>query len=136
MQRFSSLLAAATLVGCSDPFIPTIDNVAGDYTLRTLTTTDLGPSRDWVAEGATMTISLEANGATTGHLFIPGAGTGGSDFDADMAGSWSLSGDTVRFAQPADSFIRDVAFLATEKRLTGDHAFGTSGVSVRVVLAK
>jgi len=79
-------------------------------------------------------MSLAANGTTTGHLFLPGADTGGADFNADMAGTWMLSGDTIQFDQTADSFVRDMPFLAGENRLTGDHTFG--GVRVRLVLTK
>jgi hypothetical protein len=137
MRPKLSLIVVAAAVACSDsPFTPTIENVAGDYDLQTLTTTDLGPPRNWVAEGATLTMSLSADGTTAGRLFIPGADTGGTDLDADMAGTWTLSGDTVTFSQVADSFIRDMAFVARENRLVGDHAFGGSGVSVRVVLTK
>jgi len=59
MRLIRSLLAisAVGVVACSDAFSPTTDNVAGDYSLRTLsTTTDTGGIRSWVAEGATMTI--------------------------------------------------------------------------------
>jgi hypothetical protein len=131
------MLVAAVATACSDdPFTPTVDNVAGDYNLQTLTTTDLGGPRDWVAEGATLTITLASNGTTAGHLFIPGGGLGGSDFNADMAGTWALSGDTVTFTQTADTFVRDVAFIARKSRLEGEHVFTGAGVSVRAVITK
>ncbi len=136
MRLTLSVVSAVAVVACSDSFTPTAENVSGDYSLQTLTTKDLGPAKDWVAAGATLTITLAPNGTTTGHLFIPGADTAGTDFNADMAGTWTLTGDTVRFTQTADSFIRDMVFFARENRLVGDHAFGASGVSVSVVLTK
>jgi hypothetical protein len=124
----------ALLVACSDPFKPTTENVVGDYSLQALTTTDSGGTVNWVTAGATCTISLAANGTTTGHLFLPGADTGGVDFNADMPGTWALSGDSISFDQAADSFVRDMSFGALENRLAGDHTF--TGTRVRFVLTK
>ncbi len=134
MRLRPSLVAVAAVVACSDSFSPTVDNVAGGYVLNTLVTTETAGTTDWRARGATFTITLATNGTTTGHLFIPGAGAGGGDFNADMAGTWTLTGSTVEFAQTADSFVRDMAFKAAENRLTGDETF--SGTRVRVVLTK
>lgn len=122
------------LAACDSPFSPTVANVAGDYSVQTLTVTDTSGTTDWLAVGTTWTMSLAANGTTTGHLFIPGAGEGGADLNADMAGTWTLSGDSIQFDQAADSFVRDMSFLALENRLTGDHTF--SGARVRLVLTK
>ncbi len=129
------MLVAAVAIACSgDPFKPTTENVVGDYSVQTLITTDTSGTVDWVATGATWTISLAANGTTSGHLFLPGAAEGGGDFNADMVGTWTLSGDSIQFDQAADSFVRDMAFAALENRLTGDHTF--SGTRVRLALTK
>ena len=129
------ILVAVVATACSDnPFKPTTANVVGDYTVQTLTTTDTSGTVDWVTAGATWTISLAANGTTSGHLFIPGAGQGGGDFNADMVGTWTLSGDSIQFDQTADSFVRDMSFAALENRLTGDHMF--SGTRVQVALTR
>lgn len=138
MRLLLTLFTAAALVvsiaACSDSFSPTVENVAGDYTLARLTTvTDTGGTVEWMPEGATFTISLAPNGTTTGHLFIPGANAG-SDFNADMAGTWALTGRVVRFTQTADSFVRDMDFIAGNKNLTGDETF--TDTRVRVVLTK
>ena len=131
-------VAAAALLACSDSFNPTSENMVGDYTLQSLTTTDTSGTTDWVAAGSTLTISLAANGTTTGNLFIPGAGVGGGDFNADMAGAWSLSGDVITFSQTADTFVRDMDFSAGQGRLSGDQtfSFNTVATRVRIVLAK
>jgi hypothetical protein len=54
--------------------------------------------------------------------------------DADLAGTWTLSGSTVTFNQAADTFIRDVEFEASENRLTGEGTFGEE--TIRLVLIK
>lgn len=131
-------VAAAALLACSDSFNPTTENMVGDYTLQSLITTDTSGTTDWVAAGSTLTISLATNGTTTGNLFIPGAGAGGGDFNADMAGTWSLSGDVITFLQTADTFVRDMDFSAGQDRLSGDQtfSFNTVATRVRIVLAK
>ena len=134
MRLTAGVFTVAALVACSEAFKPTTENVAGDYNVQTLTTTDTSGTTDWVTAGATWTMSLAVNGITSGHLFIPGAAEGGGDFTADMAGTWTLSGDSIQFDQLADSFVRDMSFLALENRLTGDHTF--SGTRVRLVLTK
>ncbi len=99
---------------------PTIENVAGNYRLQSLVTIIGGVWTDWRAAGATLTISLAPNGTTSGQLFIPGSDDGGGDCSADMAGTWALRGETVTLTQSADSFVRNVAFHASENRLSGE----------------
>ena len=140
MNQISRLLAvavAALPAACThDSFTPNLSSVAGDYHLQALTVTDIGSTRDWVAMGATMTITLAPNGTTTGHLFMPGADVGGSDLDVNLEGYWTVSGQSVEFIQLYYSFVQDVTFFATDKRLEGNHAFGLTGVSTRIVLTK
>jgi hypothetical protein len=115
-------------------FSPTDDNVAGEYTATVLTLTTTAGTTNYLASGATLSLALHTSGATTGHLFLPGGAEDGSDFDADLTGTWDLTGSTVTFNQDADTFIRDVAFEATENRLTAEETFDDG--TVRVVLAK
>src|SRR6266571_3079412 len=51
-----------------------------------------------------------------------------------MLGTWELTGTTVHFTQDADTFVRDVDWIASESHLSGDETFGS--VRVRVVLKK
>jgi hypothetical protein len=111
-----------------------VDNVAGTYTATTFTTTSGTVTTDQLAAGASFTITLAPDRTTTGRLFVPGADEGGGDLDADMAGTWTLSGSTVEFAQTADTFVRDMPFIATRDRLQGEATF--SGTTVRVTLTK
>ena len=138
MRLVPRLVAVAAVVACSDAFKPTTESVVGDYSLQTLTTTDTSGTTDWVAAGSTLTLRLESNGTTIGHFFIPGAGEGGGDFNADMAGTWSLTGDVITFTQTADTFVRDMDFTAGKDRLSGDQTFGfnTIATRVRIVLTK
>lgn len=135
-RRAARTLTAATVLvaaGCeSDPTGPTLDDIVGSYSVVTLTTTTEAGTVDRVAEGASLGLQLNADGTVSGELFVPGGAEDGSDFTADMAGTWTLSGSIVRFEQDADSFVRDMDFEADGDRLTGEETFGD--VTVRVVL--
>ena len=120
---------------CSDdPFEPTDENVAGAYDAETFTTTTSTGTTDLLATGAEATITLAADGTTTGRLFLPGGNEDGSDFDADLTGTWTLADGIVTFDHESDTFIRDVEFTAGENRLTSQGAFGP--VTYRLVLRK
>jgi hypothetical protein len=141
--RSSALLALALiLLACSDkkdpiaPIDPVKDasfRAEDKYGALKFTTSD-GETTDWLAEGAKFTIDLAGDGTTTGRLFIPGMEEDGSDFDADLAGTWTLKGDTVRFTHEADTFVRDMPFLVRTNKLEGEHTF--DGTKIQVTLVK
>lgn len=118
----------------------TIAHVAGAYRAGDsygaweLTTTDDQQTTDWLEAGASVELSLASDGRTAGRIFVPGAEEDGSDWEADLAGTWSLTGNTVRFQHPADTFIRDMPFEVVGSTLVGDRTFG--GTRVRMVLRK
>jgi hypothetical protein len=135
--RLAAALSLATAVGAcggGDTFEPTVETVAGSYTATTFTTTSPVGTINLLSLGATLTLSLDADGTTTGQLFVPNGAEDGSDLDADLAGTWSLTGSTVTFDQAADTFIPDVEFTAERDRLTGQDTF--SGATIRLVLSK
>jgi len=136
-----SLVARAALTGLltavaacgDDPFSPTPESVAGSYSATEFTaTSDALGTFDLLAVGAEVTVTLAADGTTTGRLFVPGGAEDGSDLDADLAGTWALDGSTVTFNQTADTFIRDAQFTASRNRLTGEGVF--QGLTIRLVL--
>ena len=136
MKHLALSFALVAVVGCSaDPFLPSFENMAGDYTAHVLLTSDNAGAVDWIACGATLTLGLGRDGTTSGHLFVPGGGEGGSDLNADMAGVWLLVGGKVSFGQTADTFVRNMDFVPSQDRLSGDHTFA-DGTRVRVVLTK
>ena len=135
LGRYALAAALAIAMACKgDTFSPTTANVAGAYTATVFTATTGGVTTNLLGAGATLTVTLAEGGTVTGHLFVPGGAEGGGDLDADLAGTWTLTGSTVRFTQAADTFVRDVFFVASENRLTGDATF--SGTAIHVVLTK
>lgn len=148
-------IAAVTVTACDGsmavgPDGPAMAAVAGvyrtggEFTALSFTTDDGSMDVDWLEHDASLTLDLAGDGTVSGELYIPVP----SDptfhpyfeeedidrgyFGADMAGAWTLEGQTVRFEQEADSFVRDMAFVFTDGTLTGDETF--SGVRIRVVL--
>ena len=130
--RWLVIALAATLVACGEPFVPSLESIAGSYSATTFTTTTGGTTTNQLFAGAEFTITLTAAGTTTGRLFVPGGGAGGGALDADLAGTWTLTGSTVEFTQTADTFVRDMIFTASAGRLRGGDTF--SGTTIRVIL--
>jgi hypothetical protein len=136
IRRGWILALAVSGIACSDDdsFSPTVENVAGSYTATTFTLSTVVGEINLLAGGATVTLNLNTDGTTTGRLFVPDGNDDGSDLDADLAGTWSLTDTTVTFEQSADTFIPDVNFIASANRLTGEGTF--SGGTLRLVLTK
>ncbi|HEV8357148.1 MAG TPA: hypothetical protein VGQ17_10330 [Gemmatimonadales bacterium] len=135
LRRFALAPTLAIAMACAgDTFSPTTANVAGAYTATVFTATTGGLTINLLAAGASLTATLAEGGTVTGHLFVPGGAEGDGNLDADLAGTWTLTGNSVRFTQAADTFVRDVFFVASENRLTGDATF--NGTAVHVVLTK
>jgi hypothetical protein len=135
-MRVVALSLAIGLAACGDDdsFSPTVETVAGSYTATTFTLSSAVGTINLLGAGATVTVVLEADGSTTGRLFLPGGDEDGSDLDQSLEGTWTLTGDTVTFDQTGDTFLPEVQFTATANRLTGEGS--VSGGTVRLVLTK
>lgn len=139
----SILLAGALALGCSDSTAPTVQEVARTYAAAgtnpadrrgSLTTTDVatGQTVDWLAQGATITLTLRIDGTTTGHIFVPIPASMDGPLDADLTGTWTLDGSTVQLSHPADTFLRDMPLQVNGSSLVGDATFAGQRVRVRV----
>jgi hypothetical protein len=111
-----------------------VDTVSGPYTATTFTVTSAAGVTDLLAVGSTVTITLAADGTTSGRLFVPGGAEDGSDLDVDLVGAWTLTGSTVTFNQTADTFIRDAQFTAGRNSLSSEATL--SGSTIRLMLTK
>lgn len=138
IRRGLALCLTLGLAACGDDdddgFSPTVDDVAGTYTASVFTLTSGDTELDLLAIGATVTTTLNADGATTGRLQVP-AGVGGSDaIDEDLSGTWTLSGTTVTFTPSASSLLTDVDFAVGQSTLTGEGVY--QGAVLLLVLTK
>jgi hypothetical protein len=133
-----SIVLPALLLACGEDSTSPANTATGNYTAIAFVTTGSGGMRNEILAGSTLTLNLNANGTTSGHLHIAANG-GDPAFDADMAGTWSQSGMTVQLDQPADTFVRDMPFELTANAvggwdLVGDRGF--SGTRVQVTLRR
>ena len=137
MKQNLSFLAVALVaaVACSDSFQPSVNNVSGVYQAQSFTTTDNTGTHDWIAAGASLELLLTPRGTSSGQLIVPDTTASGGFLIALLIGSWTLAGDIIKFDQAADTFVRDLAWIATKDRLTADQTLGT-GTRIRVVLTR
>lgn len=108
------LLGALALPSCgSDATAPTMADVAGDYSA----TSFVGAGFDVLAEGGSLDMTLGADGSVAGGMIIPASA--GGPFQADMAGTYTLSGNNLTFQQAADTFVRDATWTWSRAPWTG-----------------
>ena len=132
-----SIVLPALFLGCGDSTSPAADMAVGNYTAVYFVSTGNSGQKDELLVGGTLTLNLNANGTTSGHLHMVAPG-GGPDFDADMAGTWTRTGMTVDIDQPADTFVRDMPFTLTPNvgswDLVGNETF--SGTNIQLTLSR
>ncbi len=109
-------------------------SVAGQYAATTFNLVQGATTTDVLGAGGRLTITLTANGTTTGQLFVPAALNGGTPLTASMDGTFTLSNGVVTFSQAADTFVRDMPFTVLGKTMAGSKDF--SGTTVTVVLTR
>ena len=123
-----SLLLAA---GCSDAIGP--ESLAGTYVATEFTLAG-EVSGDVLAAGGSLSITLNADGTTSGSVFVPAALNDGEDFTASLAGTFTVVDGSITFTQDADTFVRDITWEVDGTRLRGAGTF--SGVTITVVLTR
>ena len=138
IQRASAALmcaAALTIAACGDsgPTIQSQQSVAGTYVATTLLTTTSGVTTNLLNAGATITLVLNADGTTSGRLFVPASIS--TAIDQQLTGTWSFFDATdIDLASNSDTFLRDMLFTVTGNALFGDQTFGST--RIQVVLTK
>ena len=132
------LLGIAAIVACGGGGSTAPTSVlVGSYNAIQFVTTGSSGQTNQILAGSTLSINLMPNGTTTGHLHMVASG-GNSALDADMAGTWTQTGNSVTFSQAADSFVRNmtwaVAAAGSSWQLLGDQVF--SGTEIKVTLSQ
>jgi len=130
------LVLAALLGGCgegsSGPGVSSGNQAPGNYQATVYTITQSGQTEDLLAMGASIDLTLAPSGTTTGSLVVPGAGAGGTDFQADLAGTWVQSGTEVMLDHPTTTFLRDMVLSLSGATLTGDLQVSGAVISVEL----
>ena len=131
------LLGFAAAVACGgDSTSPSQSAAAGTYSAFQFVTTGSSGQTDQLLIGSTIQITLASNRTTTGHLHLAASGSQQA-FDADLAGTWSQTGNVIDFTQSVDNFVNDMLFtiqpIATNVwDLVGEDTF--SGTHVKLTL--
>ena len=128
----------ALLLACGGSDEPSSSPYAGSYVATSWTTTGNSGQQHPLVNGSTLQITLAENGTTSGHLHFAASGANPA-LDADMAGTWTVSGNVVDFTQAADTFVRDMLFTVDSDihgvmTLTGDQGF--SGTRIQITLTR
>ncbi len=119
------------VAGCSDTIGP--ESLAGTYVATEFTLTGQ-VSGDVLAAGGSLSITLNADGTTSGSVFVPAALNDGEDFTASLAGTFTVADGSITFTQDADTFVRDITWEVDVTLLRGAGTF--SGVTITVVLTR
>jgi hypothetical protein len=115
----SSILFASASMACgSDSPTQVSSPVAGTYLATEFLVTPAGePTIDVLAQGGTLSITIAADNRTSGSLTLP-ASIAGTDISLSMAGTAVVSGSTVTFQQPGDTFVRNLTFTVSGNTLS------------------
>lgn len=123
-----AILAVVLPAGCGyDSTAPAPPVIEGAYHATIFTTAVHGIVTDRLAEGGSITITLNGDGTTTGSLFASGAGV-------SMAGTWDTDGSVVHFHQDVNTFVRQTPFEVSPDALRG--VFDDGARTIRVTLVK
>jgi hypothetical protein len=126
----SLLLVAASACSSTDA-----SPLAGSYVATTFQVTPTGQSMiDVLAQGGTLGISITDDNSTSGTLFVP-ASVAGTAITESMAGTAVQTGNTVRFTQSSDTFVRDLTFTVNGSTLQVVNQ-PLSGATFNVVLTR
>jgi hypothetical protein len=148
MNRFSSLLGSVLLatLACNGGTEPhSRSEFAGIYFavggtgvvahgVLTSTVLATGAVTDQLAEGASITLELNDDGTTTGHVYVPDPDA--EDLNADLTGNWTLAGTTITLEHTADTFLKDMSFEATGDALVAERTFQNGELRVTVRLER
>ncbi len=126
-------LALVAFAACEEDPVLAPSAVVGTYAATAFTTTTAGTTRDVIADGGSILLTLSSAGLTDGSLNIPPR-DGQGVVIANLAGTWTLVGNNVELDHPNDTFLRDMPLRFTGNALVGDQTF--SGTRVQVTLTR
>jgi hypothetical protein len=124
------------LLACGSSTAPAANSVAGGYIpLVWVTTGGTGQTSELEA-GSTLSLTLHANGLTSGQLHIA-ATASRPVFDADMSGSWTQNGSTISISQSIDTFVQHTSFEMSPDPVSGWDLAGSTtfgGNLIQIIL--
>ena len=137
MRTGPIFLGVAAIVACGgDSTSPSQPSVVGSYSAYQFVTVGGSGQTNQLLIGSTVQITLASDGTTSGHLHLAASGSQPA-FDADLAGTWSQTGNVIDFTQGVDNFVNDMLFTIQPIAnnvwdLVGEDTF--SGTHVKLTL--
>lgn len=123
---------AGTLAACGSDSSTGTTQIAGNYSATTFLVTPTGqPTINVLPQGGTLSIAIASNNSTSGTLSLPASVTGDAPFTASMAGTAVRTGNTVKFQQSADTFVRDLTWTVNGNALqVSDQTAGSASFTI------
>ena len=135
-SRFLFALAVVcglTMAACKDTNEPL--GLSGSYVATTWLFGPTGQAPTNVLQaGGSMSLQIAADNTTAGSLNVPASITGGAALIADMKGTATQTGDTVRFTQAANSFVRSHYWIMANNTLRFERTI--DGTTMLLVLTR
>ncbi|HJP59054.1 MAG TPA: hypothetical protein VJ865_03620 [Gemmatimonadaceae bacterium] len=140
LRKISQILLFSSLaVGCGENHVTSslqFDGPVGSYSSIILYSTSAADPAIKTPNSGSLIIRLAADGTTSGHLLLA-AFNGNPAVDADMAGTWTRTGNNITFQQAADTFVRNMTFTIEQIDdnvwfLVGDDVFAGTRFNVRL----
>ena len=111
-----ALALTATIGGCSGGALAP-DDVSGQYQAKTFTIVVNGVTSELLSRGATVSLRLNPDLTTSGHLTMPTVpGVQLAPVDDDLTGTYTLNNGIVRLKQ-GDAYLDGLAFTADPPEL-------------------
>lgn len=129
----AAVTAALGVLGCSSSTGTIPRNTVITYTAILWTITDTGVETNALQAGATLDLELTEDGRVSGTLFMPAAINNGADLTADMTGTYTITQGILRFAQTADTFVREVGWDVDGQQLIASEV--VDGADVFLILS-
>ncbi len=128
------LFTATTLAACGGETPTAPSSIEGRYAATTFRVTPTGAAEiDVLARGATLILTLGSSNSVSGRLTIPSLFTEQLPTNESLAGTFTRTGNTVRFVQGADTFIRDLTWTVIGPTLVADaQQVGNARFTVRL----
>ncbi len=128
----AAVTAALGALGCSSTTTIPRDTVV-TYAAITWTITEAGVETNALQAGATLDLELIEDGRVSGTLFMPAAINNGANLTADMTGTYTIVQGILRFAQTADTFVREVGWDVDGQQLIASEV--VDGADVLLILS-
>ena len=127
-------LALVAVAACEEDPVVGPSAIVGTYAATAFTITPTGgTTRDVIADGGSIFLTLSSAGLTDGSLNIPPSGEQGVVI-TNLAGTWSVVGTTVDLNAANSTFLNDLPLQYTRGTLVGDQTI--SGTRYQVTLTR